>query len=586
MKQTLVTQHFDTLSSEVMRLNLLTQEVQNMLTAQTQLLAVRNLGLPQDVLTEVNVLSELMDNFNYQIEEEITELAQLRALTSTASIINSSLAWDEVIPNAMDLVIGLTGAERGYIMLRDDKTGKWEVTVARNMDKMTIEEDDLAFSQTIVDQVIQTAQPLLSDDVQSDSMFDPSVSMLRFDLRSLMCVPLIYQHEVSGVIYVDNSLQEGTFGKKELRLLAAFANQAAIAIKNAELYERVRSQINEVAEIRQFLDNVFASIGSGVITTDAEGYVRTMNTAAEEILEISAEESIGEGLLNILPSIYEGFENLLDAVMAQGEVETTELNPVLPTRGPSFLMLKLSPLRDEEDNTLGVAIVIDDLTEIKRRDETINVIRTYLPMGSDIDSIDSIDSLGLGGEERVISVVSADVRGFTSHSEKLPPEVLLQEINQYLGIASDAIAHNRGIIDKFMGDAIVGLYNTQFNDDEEHALNAVRTAYDITQQVHAFHATLPPPPPGINHLSFGIGVHTDWAMLGNVGSPSRKEFTALGKAVSLSKKLEGIAERYEVIISAETYELVQDFVEVEAIERATKSGDSVIQGYLVMGMSD
>ncbi len=584
MKQTLVTQHFDTLSTEVMRLNLMAQEVQTMLAAQTQLLSIRNLGLPDDVLAEVNVLSELMDNFNTQVEEEITELAQLRALTSTASIINSSLAWDEVIPNAMDLVIGLTGAERGYIMLRDEKTGKYEVTVARNMDKTTIEEDDIAFSQTIIDRVLTTAQPVLSDDVQSDSMFDPSVSMLRFDLRSLMCVPLIYQHEVSGVIYVDNSLQEGTFGKKELRLLAAFANQAAIAIKNAELYERVKSQINEVAEIRQFLDNVFASIGSGVITTDADGYVRTMNSASEEILEISSENSIGEDIMDVLPAVYEGFENLLDSVLVDGQIETTELNPVLPTRGPSFLMLKLSPLRDEEDNTLGIAIVIDDLTQIKRRDETINVIRTYLPMGSDIDSIGSIDGLGLGGEERVISVVSADVRGFTSYSEKLPPEVLLQEINQYLGIAADAIAHNRGIIDKFMGDAIVGLYNTQFNDDENHVLNAVRTAYEITQQVHAFHETLPPPPPGINHLSFGIGVHTDWAMLGNVGSPSRKEFTALGKAVSFSKKLEGIAERYEVIISAETYELVQDYVEVEAIERPEKAGDKVIQAYLVTNL--
>lgn len=584
MKQTLVTQHFDTLSTEVMRLNLMAQEVQTMLAAQTQLLSMRNLGLPSEVIAEVNVLSELMDNFNTQVEEEITELAQLRALTSTASIINSSLAWDEVIPNAMDLVIGLTGAERGYIMLRDEKTGKYEVTVARNMDKTTIEEDDLAFSQTIIDRVLTTAQPVLSDDVQSDSMFDPSVSMLRFDLRSLMCVPLIYQHEVSGVIYVDNSLQEGTFGKKELRLLAAFANQAAIAIKNAELYERVKAQINEVAEMRQFLDNVFASIGSGVITTDADGYVRTMNSAAEEILEITPENSIGEDIMDVLPAVYEGFENLLNSVLVDGQIETTELNPVLPTRGPSFLMLKLSPLRDASDNTLGIAIVIDDLTQIKRRDETINVIRTYLPMGSDIDSIGSIEGLGLGGEERVISVVSADVRGFTSYSEKLPPEVLLQEINQYLGIAADAIAHNRGIIDKFMGDAIVGLYNTQFNDDENHALNAVRTAYEITQQVHAFHDTLPPPPPGINHLSFGIGVHTDLAMLGNVGSPSRKEFTALGKAVSFSKKLEGIAERYEVIISPATYKLVQDDVEVEAIERSEKAGDKVIQAYLVTNM--
>lgn len=575
---TLVTQHIDSLTTELMRLNFMAQELAFGIESQHQLLKVRQMGLTNPIVDEVKSLGTTMAELAEQVGDEQTELAQLRALSQTAALINSSLEWESVITKAMDLVIGLTDAERGYIMLMNERTGKYEFLVARNMDKSDIEDDQFAVSKTIIDQVLRTGQPITTNNAQEDSRFKLEDSIMRYDMRSIMCVPVGYQNEISGVIYCDNPFQQGTFGRKEERLLMAFANQAAIAIKNAQLFEQVKDQIAEVTEIRQFLDNVFSSIGSGIITTGADDLVHTMNPALEEMLDVSAEDCIGRPLTEVLPALYEGFDTVMMNVMEENTVEVIELNTVLPKRGPSFLSLKVSQLRDEEGRAIGLAIVVDDLTEIKQRDEKLNVLQTYLPPAM-LQDITSIDVIGLTGEE-VISVVFADVRGFTSFSERLEPEMVMEIINQYLTIGADAINEQRGIIDKYMGDCIVGLYGTQLNNFEDHALRAVKTAITTVEHVQVFHNELPKE----LRLSYGIGIHTDWAVMGNVGSPSRKEFTALGNALIYAKKLQELAQPNEVIISEATYEQVKDDVEVELVERPTRSGDKIIQAYKVLGL--
>ena len=241
--------------------------------------------------------------------------------------------------------------------------------------------------------------------------------------------------------------------------------------------------------------------------------------------------------------------------------QVIEIEPVLPGRGPVNLSLRFTPLKDAQGVTYGMALVVDDLTEIKKRDATLSVVRTYLPP-SLVRNIQSIDSLGLGGDEREISVIFADVRGFTTFSEQLDPEQLMNVISQYLTVSSDAIELYDGIIDKYMGDAVVGLFNTQLNPQEDHAVRAVRAALSMAYDVRALHEVLPPE----QRLFYGIGVDTGMAMLGNVGSPSRKEFTAIGLPFNFAKLLQENALAGEIIISQNTYDLVKDVFVAEPIE--------------------
>jgi len=106
-----------------------------------------------------------------------------------------------------------------------------------------------------------------------------------------------------------------------------------------------------------------------------------------------------------------------------------------------------------------MALAVDDLTALKQRDATLEVVRTYLPP-SLVSNLSSIDKLGLSGTEREISILIADVRGFTAFSELLPPEDLMAVITQYLAVSTDALQLFDGIVDKYLGDAVVGLFNT------------------------------------------------------------------------------------------------------------------------------
>lgn len=313
--------------------------------------------------------------------------------------------------------------------------------------------------------------------------------------------------------------------------------------------------------IKEFMDNVFASIGSGVIATNLEDAVTALNRAASRILDLpELEEPIGKSLWAVLPPLYTGFEHLVEEVRAYNRQQLVEVEPVLERRGQINLNLKLSPFRDANHTTQGVAIVLDDLTQLKQQQAQLGLIRRYLTPAM-LDNIQTIDSLELGGVEREISVIYCDVRGFTAFSESIPPERVMEIVNKYLSVSAEAIHQYEGIIDKYMGDAVVGLYNTQLNPHEDHTLRAVQTAQLMAAGVLQLHQTLPPE----QRLSYGIGVHTGYAVLGNVGSPSRKEFTALGEALDIAKLLQENAESGEIIISAAAYGRVKDRISADAL---------------------
>ena len=542
------------------------------LRAQHDLLRQRGMALPAGLLDQLYYVRNDLDTLSGRVTDEATELAQLRALAETIQLINSSLNLDEVLTEVMDTAIALTGAERGYIMLRDPEAHEMHFRVARSAERTDLDEERFTVSQTIVNEVAQTGKPVVARNALLDSRYSAQHSIVMHAPRSVLCVPLEVKGRIIGVVYADNRLVPDLFGGQELALLMGFANQAAVAIENARLFDRVRRALLEITEMKQLMDNVFASIASGVITTDLNHAILTFNTAAERILGIPQDQAVGKPLESVLPTVFEGFDALLQAVHEENRQQVVELEPVLAGRGPVNLSLKLAPLQDAEGVTYGMALVVDDLTEIKQRDATLNVVRTYLPP-SLVRNIQSIDGLGLGGDEREISVVFADVRGFTSFSEQIPPEDVMAIINRYLTSSTEAIQLFDGIIDKYMGDAVVGLFNTQLNPQTDHAERAVRAALTMAYDVRALHEVLAPD----LRLHYGIGVDTGMAMLGNVGSPSRKEFTALGAPINFAKLLQDNALPGEIIISENTLQCVRDLFEVEPLQPRKVKGQFEFQ---------
>lgn len=540
-----------TLQHELTRLRNVAEDLLVALRTQRDVLKQRGMSLPRGALAGLKDVQSHLEQLARQPPGGASELTHLRALAETTALINSSLDPNIVLSEVIDTVIDLTGAERGYIVLRDEATGQMEFRIARNLERKTIDEGDLIFSRSIVSEVAETGKPVLTTDALSDPDWNASESVLIHALRSVLCVPMIVKDEVTGVVYVDNRIKNAAFGEEQLRLLSDFANQAAIAIENARLFVRVHTALAEVTEVKELIDNVFASITSGVITTEGIDVVSIFNSAAERILETPDDIVIGQLLDKALPVIHHYVRDLLTLVYHDGWQESVEIDPELPERGPAILNLKLTPLKNQ-DVTEGITIVIDDLTEIKKRDSKLVAVRRYLPPAM-VDNIQSLDGLALGGERRLITVVFVESRPFHSFEEDIHPQDLMEQINLYLTAGAEAIHKQSGVIDKFMGNEIMGLFNTQLNPSDDHAWRAVQAALKMADDYSVLSAQ-----DGATLPYYRIGIHTGIATLGNVGSATRREFTAIGDTVNLCKRLQENASPGQIIISDETYEHCAD----------------------------
>ncbi len=160
-------------------------------------------------------------------------LALLYHLTRT---FNSSLDLDEVLNRVIDEVITATQAERGFVTLRQED-GDLDFRVARGLDQTTIDDPQFQISRSVVEEVAQKGEPVLTSNAQQDERFSARQSVMILGLRSIICAPLKIKDAVTGVIYVDNRLQAGIFTQEDLELLSTLASSAAIAIENARLYQ-------------------------------------------------------------------------------------------------------------------------------------------------------------------------------------------------------------------------------------------------------------------------------------------------------------------------------------------------------------
>lgn len=190
--------------------------------------------------------------------------------------------------------------------------------------------------------------------------------------------------------------------------------------------------------------------------------------------------------------------------------------------------------------------------------------------------------LHLGGEEREITVFFADIRNFTGLSEQLSPEDLVKTLNVYLTIMIDAVIDNGGLVNKFIGDNVMAIWNAP-QSQPGHAMMAVKAAWDAQLKVAELdNREYDPSSPPV--LRWGIGINTGIALAGNVGSAKRAEYTVIGDTVNLAARICGGAPGGDVWISDQTYQQVKEYLEVEEMERQSFKGKSTTtQVYRVTG---
>lgn len=494
-----------------------------------------------------------------------TERARLSLLYQIAQELNSALDLDDILGGVLARLIEVVRAERGFLMLWDAEPGMLRFTVARGADGQPLSLDAFSISRGVAERVWAEQRPLLTTDAQADERLRANASVVAFGIHSIMCAPLRMRGHGVGVVYVDSRVQTHLFDAAHLDLLAALCNQAAIAIENARLFADLRRRIQEITAMKRYTDNIFGSIASGVITTDTEGSVTAFNRAAERILELPSERALGRPYDEALAGLWDG--ELAEVVRRAVEQGATTLGHViereLPGRGEVSLLLNVSALRsgEGEGDPVGVAMVVDDLTELRRSQRQARQIQSlfgrYVHPAVVGQLLADPQAVKLGGETREISVLFADIRGYTRLAEEAPPAALVSVLNTYLDLLTAAIWREEGTVTMFIGDALMAIFNAPL-PQPDHAARAVRAALGMRAALDGFHAERGL---DITPVNYGIGVCTGLAVVGNIGARDRlQNYTAIGDTVNTAQRLEASAAPNQILLGASTYLAVEALV--------------------------
>lgn len=407
-------------------------------------------------------------------------------------------------------------------------------------------------------------------------------------LGAVVYVPLRTRERLIGWLAVGPKRSGQPFHSSDLAFLAALADQSALAVENARLFTSVRRNLAAIVEMKNLMDDVFSSIASGVITTDVRDKVTLFNRAAEEILGLPASEVLGCHCQQALDCVGRDLPTLVSEVKrSESALMAHEVQSDLPTRGSVWLRMNLSPLKDSRDVTTGVAIVVDDLTEQRKLEARAKLVREtfqrYVAPAVVDRLISNPETVRLGGVRQEITSFYADIRGFTSFSERTEPEFQIEVLNRHLTLAVQAILDQEGTLDKFVGDAVMAIFNAP-EPQEDHALRAVRAALTMQQYMQGHHILVDEK----EQLHFGIGITVGEAVVGNIGSAAhQRNFTAIGDCVNFSSRLSGLAKADQILMGEAAYRRVQERVEARFI------GDVQVKGhsrpdpvYEVLGLRD
>jgi PAS domain S-box-containing protein len=495
---------------------------------------------------------------------------ELATLYEIARVLNSTLELDDVLRLVMDQVIAFVRAERGFLVLINPQNEEPEFTIARDKAQATIPASAFAtakISRSTIRRVIQKVSPELTSDAQFDDALSVQESVIVHGIRSLMCAPLIVRDHCIGAVYVDSRASANLFGEGHLELLQAFCHQAAIAIDNARLFADLHKALRNLEEDKRYMDNIFGSIANGVVTTDSDGIITACNAAAALILNLPSEEALGKHYTDFLHTFaHVGLIDLLRDARLEHEHGTVVHQPYegpLAGRGDVSLNFYVSALRDAEGNHIGTALVIDDRTELKRAQARAREIRTIFERFVHPKVVHQLiqdpAALKLGGETKEISVLFADIRGYTRLSERMAPEEVMNLINRYLKIMCEAIWEEEGTITAFLGDAVMAIFNAPL-PQKKHALHAVRAAWKMRlavleyQQQHSQAQE--------QRITFGFGINSGLATVGNVGSQGRlQNYTAIGDVVNVASRLQGSVSDNNILVNDPTFMQVYRYVQ-------------------------
>jgi adenylate cyclase len=514
-----------------------------------------------------------------QAEREVLKAQTVARVSET---VNSSLELDVVLRRVLDIAVDVLGAQRGFVMIADEH-GALRLAAIHGLDRESLESDEMRPSHTAVKRVFESGETLITTDAQSDPRFSAQVSVRLLNLRSIICVPLISKARRIGVVYLDSRVTPGLFTPQDPSLLIAFANQAAMAIENARLFNDQRAQLREIMWLEELQAKVLASITNGVITVDTGGTITTFNAAAAETFGVSAELMTGRPVAAL-----EAIVPRLATLIGQAELvgKPIEVEAAHPLRGNLTLQIRIAPLdlRDGESDTKpSVAIAITDLTErraletmhrsdVEQRRAIGDAFSRYLAPHVVESLMKAPSAVELGGERRTATILFADIRDFTKMAARMDAERVVEILNAYFEAAVGVLFEHDGLLDKFYGDGLMAVFGPP-RVRADDAARALRSAARLHEVVRSLGPVIREP------LRISVGLATGDVVAGHIGSTRRLDYTVIGDAVNLASRLQSAAPPSATYCDETTYLRSGLHLPGERLQAKIKGRDDLVTVY-------
>jgi class 3 adenylate cyclase/PAS domain-containing protein len=298
---------------------------------------------------------------------------------------------------------------------------------------------------------------------------------------------------------------------------------------------------------------ILSSIRDSIVVLDLEQNVLSLNDSAKKLF------GVDDAAKNLHVSDIQAWPSEISLTGEEKSAQTIDFE--MP--GDKFYSATISPILAKE-HLLKYVITIRDVTETvllerAEKERIKGVFGRFVSPDVVKELVEGNVDIQLGGSVKEISVLFVDIRGFTAFSEVNPPEKVVAMVNKYLGLTSVSIQENGGMIDKYIGDATMAIFNAP-HDLQDHPLYACKAAWAMKQGAAAIQKEIFEQY-GVD-LKFGVGVNTGNAVIGNMGSDFRMDYTAIGDTVNTAARLEANAKGGQIIISDATYQQVKDHVEV------------------------
>ena len=488
------------------------------------------------------------------------------------SDITAEIDLGNLLQRVMVEATNMLNADRSTLFLNDEKTNELFSRVAMGEG---IGEIRLPNNAGISGHVFTSKETVNIPYAYADLRFNPSFDkQTGYFTRSILCVPII--NKDGKCIGCTQSLNKkgGGFSDEDESRLKAFTQQVSIALENAKLFE-------DVAKERAYNDSMLTSMSNAVITINDEGKIITCNKAGLKILKIRASDIIGQksdefftnGRSWFLDKIKETEETKEDDYLPDAEIEVgseEDDNLETVTANISFLPLENEDPEGRTDqgaSHLGTMIMIEDISDEKRMKSTMS---RYMDPGIAEQMMDKGADL-MGGTDTTATVLFSDVRSFTTITEQLGAQGTVTLLNEYFEIMVDAITEQGGMLDKFIGDAIMAAFGIPVGheDDEDRGvragINMISRLWDWNEEREK---------EGKPPVDMGLGLNTDKIVAGNIGSSKRMDYTMIGDGVNLAARLESACKQYNarILISDFTFKKLKGTYRIRYIDDVVVKG--------------